>query len=278
MARGTAVIATTNRLPNGYKFSRADLERFAEAYRARLLVDPYLNYNHRYDHRPVAKAINVWVSQHPGDPQESALLIEFQTLPDADPEEVARQFATGAFSISFFGLGVSNTSGEDDQEDLTIGFSPELGGELELDAMLRDVIRVVPDARVSVRHFHQHAAEPGTAVIVVFGLWLMDKVGSKIIDKLWSVLFEPQEAPARQADQLLAHIRTANGEVHIQMPISDATAEMQKALADGIRDVFRQNAGEGPTGRVSISYNLNYEPTVHQLPSGNNAGPNGSTT
>jgi hypothetical protein len=268
MRKGKAVIATTDRLPNGHRFSREQLENIAETCRARLATDPYLNFNHRYDRPPVAKTTAAWVAEHPTNPNEWALYIEFETLADADPDEIARQLSTGAFSISFFGLGVSTpNAGEDQSEDLTIGLSPELGvGKHELVGVFKDAIGAFPEARISVRLFHQHAAEPASAAIVVFGIWLVEQVGGKIVDRLWSILFEREDSPARNAKLLKAHIRTSHGEVNVEIPVIPETAEMQKALADGIRHALLQHSGEQAPGRVAISYNDAMQPSTHLLP------------
>lgn len=263
----TAVIATTHKLANGHQFSRADLEGIAAAYRVRLLTDPYLNFNHRHDRPPVAKVKGVWVDQFPTNPTEAALFVEFETLQDADPQEVERQLKTGALSISFFGLGISYMAAEDVPADLLIGLSPELGvGERELERILRRTIQVFPGAGIQVRLFHQHEAVATTVVLVAFSLWLLDKLGSKIVDTIWSAIFEDEESPARNAELLKAHVRTRNGEFYIEMPISDRTAEMQKALAEALAEVVRQDSGESEPGRVAISYDGEYQAIQHRLP------------
>lgn len=268
MARQTAVVATTSRLPNGFQHTREGLEELAIGFRDRISLDPFLNQNHLETAAPIAKQLNAYVapldSANIDGAGEYALYVEYEVLPEVDAASLQRFFDRGGFSIAFFGDGIGCDSiGAAAEMRLVIGLPADRIADIETAMPILDELRVsLPDANLDVRRYHEHALEPSPTVVIVV-TWLGTKIADKIFDKVWVALESRGIKTWRQLVQRIKlSFNTPNGVVHSTMPAKGSTEQYDQALRIVTEEVVALSEGK-IRRRISISISETWTIETH---------------
>ncbi|EQB62719.1 MAG: hypothetical protein RBG1_1C00001G0298 [candidate division Zixibacteria bacterium RBG-1] len=240
------ILATTSKLPDGFSFSREELEALSEEMNARIKSGENLKAgrSHRPDLKGYGRITKSWVDKLESKPAEYALYIKIESkehLPEGH-----------GLSISFFGKGIS--IGQSDAPLLTIGIPPQKI-EVEREAYsLGEFAKILGTKEIELRFYFAHDLISLTqgAIVFVIESALTGIIGGFAYAFAKKVLGVVKQYGGNRIDRVQITAHTPHGRVEVYIPSSLEPELIEKAIIRAIEAVDYHHKSESRNFNLGI--------------------------